>query len=95
VGKDVDPEEQWLTVHMGSGYTDPVVIVGPASELGGQEAVARIKGLRYQSPCVDPTDCGTGGMNTYSAGSLTDSDKSVNDCDGHCFDLRLQASAQE
>ena len=82
-------------MHMGGSYTDPIVIVGLASELGGQEAVPRIKGLRYQSPCVDPTDCDTGGTVTSSAGSLTDSDKSINDCDGLCFDLRLQARSQD
>ena len=61
-GQTVDPEEQWLTVHMGGSYTDPVVIVGPPSELGGQEAVARIKGLRYQAAGTAHTQ--------YSAGTV-------------------------
>eukprot|EP01045_Picozoa_sp_COSAG04_P007683 COSAG04_NODE_407_length_14863_cov_24.011244_11_plen_608_part_00 len=61
-GQTVDPEEQWLTVHMGGSYTDPVVIVGPPSELGGQEAVARIKGLRYQAAGTAHTQ--------YSAGTM-------------------------
>ena len=86
MGQDVSPEDQWLTVHLGHSYTDPVVIVGPPSELGGQEAVARIKGLRYQQ---------AGGMSSglgqqYAAGTMTDNNLSDNQCDGHCFDLRLQ-----
>jgi hypothetical protein len=42
-----DPEEQWQTVQLTGSYTDPVVVIGVPTELGGQEAVARVRGLRY------------------------------------------------
>jgi hypothetical protein len=40
-------EAQWVTVQLGGQYTDPVVIIGVPSSLGGQEAVARVKDLRF------------------------------------------------
>ena len=83
-GQTVDPEEQWLTVHLGSQYTDPVVIVGPPTEVGGGESVARIRSLRYSTAQAAGQTAGG------AAGGITDNNLSDNACDGHCFDLRLQ-----
>ena len=84
MGQTVSPEEQWLTVHLGGQYTDPVVIVGPPTEVGGQESVARIKSLRYSTAQQAGQQGGTVG-GTVGGNNLSDQA-----CDGHCFDLRLQ-----
>jgi hypothetical protein len=48
-----DPEEQWTTVHLQGTYTDPVVIIGVPSEVGGEEAVPRLRNLRYGPAAPD------------------------------------------
>jgi hypothetical protein len=42
-----DPEEQWQTIQLAGNYIDPVVIIGVPTSLGPQQAVTRIRNLRY------------------------------------------------
>ena len=51
-----DPEEQWQVVQLGGSYTDPVVIIGVPSEIGSEEAVARVRNLRY-GPADENDEC--------------------------------------
>ena len=44
-----DPEEQWQRIDLGGNYLNPVVILGVPSELGGEEAVGRVRGVGYGS----------------------------------------------
>ena len=49
IAGNCDPEEQWQRIDLGGNYINPVVILGVPSELGGEEAVGRVRGVGYGS----------------------------------------------
>lgn len=49
IAGNCDPEEQWQRIDLSGNYINPVVILGVPSELGGEEAVGRVRGVGYGS----------------------------------------------